>query len=137
MRRAFSEMYAHFVWGTWRRAPLLNGSFRERVYASICLHSAELGAQVVAVGGIEDHVHLLVRLPPTISASEFVGKVKGGSSWYATHRLGHEGAFKWQGAYGASSVSKRALPIVRTYVLEQEAHHLRGTLHPGLEREWE
>jgi putative transposase len=137
MRRAHAEIYMHFVWATWRRAPLLCGSLREEVYASICKHAQELGATVMAVGGIEDHVHLLVRLPATAAASVFIGKVKGGSSWHATHNLGVAGGFKWQGAYGAFSVSKRHTSAVKAYVLEQEAHHHRGTTNLALERDFD
>jgi REP-associated tyrosine transposase len=104
------------------------------VYASIAHHAEELGAKVIAIGGISDHVHLLVRLRPTISIAEFIGRVKGASSHYITHLLRSPEPFKWQGGYGAFSVSKRNVPAVRDYVLDQEVRHGTRTTHPALER---
>ena len=117
--------------GGTRSSPL---DLRQRLYASLAHHAAALGADVVAIGGMPDHVHLLVRFPTTISIAEFVRRVKGGSSHFVTHVLGWEEPFKWQGGYGAFSVSKRNLAAARAYVLNQERHHADGTLHPVFER---
>jgi len=124
----------HFVWSTWERQPLITTALMPKLYASIAHHSAELGAKVIAVGGICDHVHLLVRLPPTISIAEFIGRVKGASSHFVTHLLRSPESFKWQGAYGAFTVSRRDVPAVRDCVLNQEIHHAVGTTHASLEQ---
>jgi REP element-mobilizing transposase RayT len=127
-------VFLHLVWGTWRRHGFITADLRERLYASMIHHATELGADVVALGGMPDHAHLLVRMPMTIAIAEFVRRVKGGSSHFVTRVLEWPEPFKWQGGYGAFSVSRRNLGAARAYVLDQERHHADGTLHPTFER---
>ena len=134
MRRAGTAIYIHIVWATWDRLPLLSGAFEQRIHRTIAAKCVALGANVISLGGVDDHVHLLVGLPATISLAEFVRQVKGASSHLATHEARPAGEFfKWQGAYGAVSVSPDALPAVSAYIAHQREHHSANTLHP----EWE
>jgi REP element-mobilizing transposase RayT len=88
---------------------------------------------LLAVGGMDDHVHLLVRLPSTISIADAVKQLKGSSSHFANHEVEKSAAFRWQGSYGAFSVSERILPRVRRYIANQEQHHRNRTLHRAYE----
>jgi REP-associated tyrosine transposase len=134
MRHAGAEVYIHVAWATWDRLPLLVGEIERSVHRAIAAKCAELGAEVVALGGIEDHIHLLVKLPPSVSLAQLIGQTKGATSHLATHILLPAGAFfKWQGAYGAVSVSPRALNEVCAYIANQKAHHAAQSLIP----EWE
>ncbi len=134
MRQAGTAIYIHIVWATWDRLPLLLGELERRTHRAIAAKCAELGGKLVALGGVEDHVHLLVGLPATISLAEFVRQVKGASSHLATHEAHPtHGFFKWQGAYGAGSVSPGSLPEVSAYIAHQREHHAANTLQP----EWE
>jgi REP element-mobilizing transposase RayT len=89
---------------------------------------------VIAIGGIEDHVHVLLRFPTTVSIALLVQRLKGASSHFVTHVAKAPNAFKWQGGYGAFTLTKRAVPLVRSYVLNQAEHHRQGTLYRELER---
>ncbi|HEX6911880.1 MAG TPA: transposase [Longimicrobium sp.] len=102
------------------------------MYLCIRRACAHLKAEIIALGGIEDHVHVLLRLPATISVAHLVKQMKGSSSHLANHRLLPRG-FKWQGGYAASSVSRRALPVVRDYIQRQEEHHREKTTFAGAE----
>ena len=134
MRRVGIAIYIHPVWATWDRMPLLSGPFEQRIHRAIAAKCAELSAEVIALGGVDDHVHLLVALPATPSLAELIRQVKGSSSHLATHDAHPVGAsFKWQGAYGAVSVSPDALPAVSAYIACQREYHAANTLHP----EWE
>lgn len=73
-------------------------------------------------------MHVLVRLPTTVTLAGLVQQMKGASSHLATHRLGSSEGFKWQGAYAAFSVSGFLLPPVRDYILNQKEHH-HGNTH--------
>ena len=126
------EVYLHLVWATWDRLPLLTPAVRERVYLCIRHEAARLKAEIIAIGGIEDHVHVLLRLPATISIADLVKQLKGSSSHLANHEVLPRG-FKWQGGYGCGSVSRRLVPTVRNYVLRQEEHHREGTIYPSAE----
>jgi hypothetical protein len=93
---------------------------------------ARLRSEIIAVGGIEYHVHVLLRLPATVALATLVKQLKGSSSHLANHEILPRG-FKWQGGYGASSVSRRAVPRVRDYILRQEDHHRDGSIYPAAE----
>jgi putative transposase len=134
MRHPWTQCYAHIVWATWKRAPLLTAELQPRLYAELQHQASQLGAEVLAIGGIEDHVHVLVRFPPTLALAQLVQRLKGGSSHFVTHVLKWPDAFKWQGGYGVFTLTRRAVPDVRAYVLNQRQHHRDGTLYRTLER---
>jgi putative transposase len=134
MRTPWTEVYLHVVWSTWRRHPFISADLQQRVYGSLAHQCAAVDADVIAIGGMPDHVHVLARMPTTISIAEFVRRMKGASSHLVTHVLPSPEPFKWQGGYGAFSVSKRHVPVVRDYVQNQEQHHREGTTHLVLER---
>jgi putative transposase len=134
MRRPWTQLYVHLVWSTWKRAPLLTPEVQERVYRILHHQASSLGADVIAIGGVEDHVHVLLRYPPKLGLSDLVQRMKGASSHFVTHVMRSPDAFKWQGACGAFTLTKRAVPHVRDYVLNQERHHRIGKLYRDLER---
>jgi REP element-mobilizing transposase RayT len=134
MRGSYTQLYVHLVWSTWDRLPLVTPAIQEQVYACIIASCEKLSVQVIAIGGIEDHVHLLVRIPSTVSIAEVVKQVKGASSHLVTHVLVPGEFFKWQGAYGAFAISKNHVNRVRDYVLNQKEHHRERRLISELER---
>jgi putative transposase len=131
MREPYTQLYLHAVWATWDRLPLITSERQRVAYASIQKTCSNLGAHLIAIGGIEDHVHVLLRFPTTVCIADLVGKMKGASSRLVEQVSGEP--FKWQGAYGAFTVSKRGVPIVREYVLNQVQHHHTGNLIHALE----
>jgi putative transposase len=89
------------------------------------------GIMVHAVGGIEDHVHLAVSIPPAMSIAAAIGRVKGRSS-HALNPLSDQ-SFGWQAEYGVVSFAERDLPGVVAYVENQVRHHQSVSLWPALE----
>lgn len=80
-----------------------------------------LGGIAFEINGMNDHVHLLVKAPPTIKFSDFLRDLKSNSS-----KKGKEltkGKFGWQRRYGAFTVSESQFEIVRNYIRNQEEHH--------------
>ena len=126
MREPFTQLYVHLVWSTWDRLPLLTPEVIEIVSDAVGRECLDLGADVIAFGAVIDHMHLLVRIPPKLSVSALVKQVKGSTSHLLSQRMGIP--FKWQGGYGAFTVSKGMVQRVRNYVLNQEAHHAYGTV---------
>jgi REP element-mobilizing transposase RayT len=86
-----------------------------------------------AVGGIEDHIHIDVTLPPTVLPSDWIGKLKGASSHHINQLAGRK-TLEWQHGNGIVSFGEKDLPWVVNYVLNQREHHKRGTTHDRLER---
>jgi REP element-mobilizing transposase RayT len=129
-----TQIIAHIVWATSGRQPLLTPSVAEAV--ELCVHSEarKLGCQVLAVGGTVDHVHVLVKLPPTLSLAKLVNQMKGVSSALARRVLGKDCFFGWQSGYGAFTVCPPCAARVARYVNQQAAHHQEERIWPALEQ---
>lgn len=133
MRRAFVAVYLHLVWATWDRLPLLDAAIEREIHRAIEAKAKEMGVDVLAIGGVEDHVHLLVRLPATLTIADLAKGVKGASAHLVNHALRPGEFFQWQGSYAALSVSQRQLATVKDYIGRQREHHTLGGLPVGWE----
>jgi putative transposase len=129
---AFWRLFYHFVWSTKNRQPLIGADVEASLHNVMAAKATKLGAIVHAVGGVEDHVHLAVSVPPKLSLSDFVSQVKGNSSHFANHELGFP--FAWQAEYGVVSFGGKQLDVVVKYVKNQRQHHLDKTTMAFLER---
>ena len=78
---------------------------------------------LIAAGGIEDHVHLLISLPGTMSISKAMQLIKGGSSKWIHDTFPEHRSFEWQEGYGAFSVSIRNKSKAVAYINDQREHH--------------
>jgi len=81
-----------------------------------------------SIGGMSDHVHLLVGLRATHRLADFLRELKAGSSGWVHHEIGIRG-FVWQEGYGAFTVSASQRAAVRRYIEDQEEHHRTRTFH--------
>jgi putative transposase len=134
MRENYSKLFVHLVWGTWDRLPLITPEIRLPVYQGLHEQAGRNGCELIAVGGIEDHVHVLLKIPTTITIADLAKGLKGGSSHMVNKALRPGTFFKWQGSYGSFTVSRSHVPMIRAYVLNQERHHRENRLSPVLER---
>ncbi|MCC5651749.1 IS200/IS605 family transposase [Nostoc sp. XA013] len=116
MRASFTQLYVHYVWAAWDRLPTITPDIQKEIYGAIIRESEELKCTVIAIGGIEDHVHLLTGFPLTISISELVKQIKGSSSHFIIHEIKPGEFFKWQGSYGAFTVSQDAIDNIANYI---------------------
>jgi len=136
MQRSKAEVYLHFIWATKRRLPLITPDVERGVYRCIASESARLGCVVLGIGGMPDHVHLVLKATTTLSASRIMQQVKGASSRYVQDQF-PEAAFGWQENYGVFSVTRSHLQRVLAYVHGQKEHHASGRLWPEWEEAWE
>ena len=128
------RLFYHFVWGTKNREPLIEHEWEESLHNAIAAKATELGGLVHAVGGIDDHAHLVVSVPPKIALSTFIGQVKGNSSHFVNHVLDIDFHFAWQAEYGVVSFGGKMLDLVVRYTKNQRKHHMDGTTIAMLER---
>ena len=128
------RLFYHFVWGTKNGDPMISPTWENSLHNVIAAKASELGALVHAVGGIENHVHLVASVPPRIALSTFVGQVKGTSSHFVNHELAPDATFAWQEEYGVVSFGGKQLDMVVRYVKNQRRHHDEGTNVPMLEK---
>jgi putative transposase len=130
---SYYKLQYHLVWHTKYNAPLIRSDIEQAIHDALSNKAKDLGGHVFAVGGLEDHVHLLTSIPPTIAVCEFVRFVKGYSAHAANQRLELDYVFKWQGGYGAFCFGPGDLPRLISYVRHQRKHHSQKTLRPHLE----
>ncbi len=128
----YLRLQVHFVWATWDRLPIIAAAWERRLHRQIAAIAEECHCEVLAVGGMPDHVHLLVMLPSTISVGDLMKRVKGGSSRFVSEALMPGEWFAWQGSYGATVVCDRD-KVIR-YIANQKQHHADGTLWPNAEK---
>lgn len=87
----------------------------------------ENGMVARCVGGVADHVHLLISMPTSLSPSQAMQRIKGGSSAWIKQTFPQRSDFAWQVGYGAFSVSMSHLPETVRYIQNQEARHRKTT----------
>ena len=120
---SYTNLIYHIVYATKERAPLITEVLRPRLHRYLGGTVGKLGGIGLEINGTSDHVHVVAKLPPTISVSDFLSKLKSGSSGWAKRQT--KGRFAWQARYGAFTVSESQVNRVRQYVRNQEKHHRR------------
>lgn len=130
----FWRNYYHIVWSTKYREELITEELEAKLYAYIISKAKELGVFIYAINGWSDHIHIVCAIPPKLSVSEVVQKLKGASSHQVSHIIQPEvGGFKWQRGYGCLSVGEKQRPIAEAYVSNQKKHHAENTTNAWLE----
>jgi REP element-mobilizing transposase RayT len=126
MPQSLSSVYLHIVFSTKERMPFLSDpQVREEVFAFLGGIAKSQGCPPLLVGGMADHVHILLQLGRTVSQADLVKELKRGSSLWIHERFPQLGGFSWQAGYGAFSVSVSNLDSVRAYIAKQEEHHAK------------
>jgi len=127
MRRNFTQLYVHLVWATWDRLPLITPEIQNALYNVIVYECEQMGCKTIAIGGIDDHIHLLTGFPSSLAIAAFVKQIKGSSSHWMTHQMKPDTFFKWQGSYAAFTVGTQDLEGVTAYIQHQAEHHNQQT----------
>jgi len=118
---SYTNLLYHIVFGTKGRLSMIPPELKPQLHQYLGGIVRGLGGIALEINGMEDHVHLLVKLRPTICFSDFLRDLKSNSSSWAKEN-GFKG-FGWQRRYGAFTVSESQIEIVRKYIRNQEIHH--------------
>jgi len=110
------DLAYHFIFGTKRKAPVLDDESLLSLQLLFSIKAKELGGELITSGGHKDHVHLLITLPPRISPSNAAKHIKGFSARAMPNLL-------WQRGYGVFSVDKKSIPNIKKYIENQFVHH--------------
>jgi putative transposase len=127
MPQSLSKVILHVIFSTKNREPWLERDVRPRMHGYIATVCRDLGAELVRVGGVADHVHIVTRLPRTVSLAQLVEQIKKVSSKWIKARDARYRGFFWQRGYGAFSVSPSQLDVVLQYIDSQQEHHRTRT----------
>ena len=125
------RLFYHLVWSTDGRRPLITPPIEAAAHRELRTIADRCGILVHAIGGIEDHIHLVVSIPPKLSVADAMQRLKGSSSHALRAEFGS--TIRWQNEYSVDSFSERHLPTVIAYVQNQRQHHQDKTLIGSIE----
>ena len=116
MASTLTNLVYHIIFSTKGREPMIVAEIRDEFYRYI-------GGILLQIGGMPDHLHLVVKLKPSQALSTVIQKIKGNSLEWINEQKRFKSRFAWQVGYGAFSISESQIPMVVRYLKEQEIHH--------------
>jgi putative transposase len=124
---SFTRLTYHVVFATRYRRPTIKEDIQERLYEYIGGILRGKKGHLIEIGGVEDHVHILAGLSPSLAVSDVIRDVKAASSKWVKEERETE-AFEWQKkGFGAFSVSYDRVEAIRNYIRNQREHHQTKT----------
>jgi REP element-mobilizing transposase RayT len=106
---------------------MITPALQERLWPYLGGIARENKMTAIEIGGVEDHVHMLLSLPPTMPIAKALQLIKGGSSKWVHDTFPEHSSFGWQVKYGAFSVSVSQLDKIIAYIKGQPEHHRKMT----------
>lgn len=119
----YTNLLFHIIYSTKYRKPAIRSEWQDDLYGYIGGIVRDQKGTLLKIGGIEDHVHLLAKLSPTIAISDVLRTIKSNSSKWINERSDVSRKFEWQSGYAAFSVSESQMPSVAEYISNQAEHH--------------
>jgi REP element-mobilizing transposase RayT len=123
MANTYYQIYIQTVFAVKYREAVIEEEWRSKLLGVIGNLINESGCKTIIVNGVEDHVHCLLALKPTICISELMKTVKAKSSKYINDNRLTKFTFSWQEGYGAFSYSQSQIDSVYKYIENQKQHH--------------
>lgn len=128
MPQSLANLHIHLIFSTKRRENMITAEIEKELFAYIggIINNSE--SKLVAAGGTENHVHLLISLSKNVAVSRLVGDIKRNSSkWIKTKDVKFN-RFEWQDGYAAFSIGYSQIEMVKTYIANQKEHHRKKAL---------
>lgn len=128
-------LFVHVIWSVHRREALLSKPVRRVLFTHLQKEGEEKGLRIVAMGGVEDHVHCLLQLLPSQNLLQVLRTIRtAAAAWINDSKfLTLPGEFGWDDEYWAASVSPSGVKQVVEYIGKQEEYHKTKTLESELE----
>jgi len=130
---SFVSCLMHCVWATKDRRPLIKPDVQERLWPYLGGIARENKMRALAIGGVADHVHVLVSIPSTLSVAKSIQLLKGNSSKWVHDMFKDQWDFEWQEGYGAFSIGVSGIEDTVRYIQGQAEHHQVKTFQQELE----
>jgi REP-associated tyrosine transposase len=127
MPTSYSNIMVHIIFSTKNRVNAIPESIAQEIHAYIGGIGRKLECPVLAVGGTQDHVHVVASLTRTMAVSELVQKIKSGSSSWMKTKGPDRVDFAWQVGYGVFSIGQSQLDRAVRYIAGQVEHHKKTT----------
>ena len=123
MANTFTQILYHVVFSTKNRAPVLHADNRDKLFRYVWGINQKLNCHLYRINGVEDHVHILTSLHPTLALADYMQKVKSGSSKWMSDEDVFPGFDGWQDGYGAFTLAWKDKERVVDYIKRQPEHH--------------
>ena len=123
MANTYTNLQYHIIFSTKHREPWIKPEFESRIWAYLGGIARDARLKALRIGGTDDHVHMLLAIPPAMALSEALKRIKGGSSGWIKQSFPGCLGFGWQDGYAAFTVSKSQAPEIEAYILGQREHH--------------
>ena len=121
------SLHYHLIFGTKDHEPIIAKSWRPRLHGYLGGVTTSLGGTPEAIGGVADHVHLLIGLRATHCLADVMREMKSVSSGWIHSEIGLK-TFAWQEGYGGFTVSASQREAIREYIGSQDKHHQTRTV---------
>jgi putative transposase len=123
MANTYTKLLYHIVFSTKHRRPLIEESWEQRLYSYLGGILRNERGDLLAAGGMPDHIHLLLRARADLAPSDLIRILKSNSSVWVHENIPDQPDFAWQTGYSAFTVSNSATPDVKRYLANQKEHH--------------
>lgn len=123
MGNTYAQIIVHLVFSTKQRAPNLKQEIREKLKSYIYKSAEDHELQILAIGGTENHLHVLLIMPPKFPVSKAAQIIKGSSSRWLNKNYFDKEKFRWQRGYGAFSINKSMVPATIKFIKTQKTRH--------------
>lgn len=123
MAHSYASLLFHCVFSTKERRPMITPVLQSRLYAYIGGIARKNKMKLIAIGGIDDHIHLLISLAKTTDIAKAMQLIKGGSSKWVHDEFPEHRLFEWQEGYGAFSIGIGEVDRTIRYINNQTEHH--------------
>ncbi len=127
MANTYTQIYLHIVFSVKGRQNLIQNKWQDELHKYICGIVNGKKQKVYAIGGMPDHIHILVSISPNIAISELVRDIKANTSKWINEKGLIKEKFQWQEGFGAFSYAQSQLDNVMAYINNQEQHHQKKT----------
>lgn len=125
MANTYSQIYIQTVFAVQGRENSIKSEWKEELYKYITGIITNHDQKLLAIGGIENHIHILIGLKPNCEISKLIQEIKANSSKFVNQKRFVRGKFSWQEGFGAFSYSRSQLDTVIRYIKNQEKHHAK------------
>ena len=130
---SFTSCLMHCVFATKERCSLIIPSLQQRLWPYLGGIARENKMKALVVGGVEDHVHILLSIPSTLSVTKSIQLLKGNSSKWIHDTFKELWVFEWQEGYGAFSIGISGVEDTTDYIQNQAEHHRKMTFKEEIE----
>ena len=134
MSHTFTNHLYHIVLSAKIRKPVIKPELKRELYQYMCGIARNHRGQILRINGVEDHVHLLAKIQPSIAVSDFVRLIKANSSKWVSKKFSAVSHFGWQDGYSSFTVSESNFDNVANYIEKQEKNHKKLSFSQELEK---